>query len=108
MKINYEGRRFRKRGGGDGTVAQYRQDGDLVWAEFGGGRVRRGTVIGVCSPDGVLRLGYTMVFTSGEVITGHTVNTPQWQPDGGLVLREEWERYGEHAAEGVSYLEEVS
>ncbi|HEV2780952.1 MAG TPA: hypothetical protein VGX25_16330 [Actinophytocola sp.] len=105
--ISYEGRLFRKAGGGDGTVARYRQDGDLVWADFTGGKVRRGTVTGTCSPDGTLRLAYTMVLDTGEVISGHTVNVPQWQPDGRLVLREEWQRYGEHATSGVSYLEEV-
>jgi hypothetical protein len=32
---------------------------------------------------------------------------PQWNPDGQLVLREEWQRFGEHATSGISYLEEV-
>jgi len=105
--ISYEGRLFRKAGGGDGTVARYRQEDDLVWADFTGGKVRRGTVTGVCSPDGTLRLAYTMVLNTGEVISGHTVNVPQRQSDGRLVLREEWQRYGEHASSGVSYLEEV-
>jgi hypothetical protein len=107
MTINYDGRRFRKAGGGDGTEARYHQDGDLVWADFTGGKVRRGTVTGTCGPDGTIRLAYTMVLTTGEVIAGHTVNVPRQEPDGRLVLREEWQRYGEHAATGVSYLEEV-
>jgi hypothetical protein len=106
--INYDGRRFRLAGGGDGTVAHYQQNDDLVWAEFEGGKVRRGTVTGTCGPDGTLRLAYTMVLTSGEVIAGSTVNTPERQPDGRLILREEWERYGGNAARGISYLEEVT
>lgn len=107
MSIHYDGRRFRALGGGDGTYAEYRQQGDLVWAEFEGGHVLRGTVTGTCDAGGVLRLAYTMVLASGEVIAGHSTNTPQWH-GGTLVLREVWERYGEHAATGVSYLEEVS
>ncbi|MGW5049583.1 hypothetical protein [Actinokineospora sp. NPDC004072] len=105
--INYDGRRFRKAGGGDGTEARYHQDGDLVWAEFTGGAVRRGSVTGRCDPDGTLRLAYTMVLAGGEIIAGSTVNTPTRDPRGLLVLREEWERFGDHAASGVSYLEEV-
>lgn len=105
--IDYEGRRFQKADGGDGTVAVYRQDGDLVWAEFAGGKVRRGTLTGTCSPEGTLRLAYTMVLDTGEVIAGHTESVPQWRPDGRLALREQWQRYGKHAASGVSYLEEV-
>jgi hypothetical protein len=107
MTIDYEGRLFQRAGGGDGTVARYRQDGDLVWADFTGGTVRRGAVIGRCGPDGTLRLAYAMVLATGEVISGHTVNIPQWCADGQLVLREEWERFGKHAETGVSYLEEV-
>ena len=105
--ISYEGKVFRKAGGGDGTFARYRQDGDLVWADFTGGKVRRGTVTGTCAPDGTLKLAYTMVLETGEVISGQTVNVPEWQPDGRVVLREEWQRFGENAASGVSYLEEV-
>ena len=105
--ISYEGKVFRKAGGGDGTFARYRQDGDLVWADFTGGKVRRGTVTGTCAPDGTLKLAYTMVLETGEVISGQTVNVPEWQPDGRVVLREEWQRFGEHSSSGVSYLEEV-
>ncbi len=105
--INYDGRRFRKAGGGDGTVACYRQDGDLVWADIAGGQVRGGKLVGTCGPDGTLQLAYAMVHGSGEVISGHTVNTPQPDADGRLVLSEEWERYGHNAATGISYLEEV-
>ncbi|KLL10341.1 MULTISPECIES: hypothetical protein [Protofrankia] len=108
MTINYDGRLFRRAGGGDGTVARYHQDGDLVWADFAGGQVRRGAIIGTCGPEGTLRLSYTMALVDGRVISGHTVNTPQRDDGGRLVLREEWERYGAHAEAGVSYLEEVS
>ncbi|MFI5063122.1 MAG: hypothetical protein ACHP9Z_03960 [Streptosporangiales bacterium] len=107
MTINYDGRAFRKPDSNDDTVARYRQDGDLVWADFTGRDVRRGAVTGLCEPGGILRLAYTMVLATGEVISGRTVNTPERMADGRLMLREEWERYGEHAATGISYLEEV-
>lgn len=106
MSINYDGRRFRALHSDDETWADYHQSGDLVWAVFEGGHVRRGTVIGVCDDAGVLHLAYAMVLTTGEVIAGHSTNTPQ-QQDGTLVLREVWQRYGEHAATGVSYLQEI-
>jgi hypothetical protein len=107
MTINYEGRLFQRAGGGDGTVARYRQAGDLVWADFTGGKVRRGTITGTCDTNGTLRLAYVMALVTGEVISGHTVNIPERHADGRLVLREEWERFGEHAETGISYLEEV-
>jgi hypothetical protein len=106
MSINYDGRRFRALGGGDGICAEYRQHGNVVWAMFEGGHVRRGSVTGTCDERGVLQLAYTLVLATGEVIAGHSTNTPL-RLDGRLVLREVWQRYGEHAASGVSYLEEI-
>lgn len=106
--ISYDDRIFRKAGGGDGTFARYRQQGDLVWADFAGGNVRRGTITGTCAADGTLTLAYTMVTLSGEIVAGRTVSTPDWQPDGRVMLREEWQRYGDNGSRGVSYLEEVT
>ncbi|WP_225729356.1 MULTISPECIES: hypothetical protein [unclassified Nocardia] len=105
--INYDGRRFRNPADDDGVIARYHQRGDLVWAYFAGGPVRRGTATGVCERDGVLRLAYTMVLADGAVIAGHTRTTPEHTEHGVLRLREEWERYGSDSAAGVSYLEEV-
>lgn len=106
--IDYDGRRFRKEGSDGTAIAVYRQEGDVVWAEVSGGEVLRGSVMGRRDPNGTLRLGYTIVLDTGEVICGHTVNTPEITGDGRLRLREVWERYGAHAATGLSYLEEVS
>lgn len=108
MSINYDGRRFRRVGIPDGVVASYQQDGDLVWADFSGGHVLRGTLCGLRDSRDALNFAYTMVLATGEVISGHCVNTPQLRDDGSLMLREQWERYGVHAASGVDYLEEVS
>ena len=104
--IDYDGRKFRKPGAE--AVAVYRQEDDVVWAEFAGGEVRRGALTGTQRENGDLHLGYTLVLATGEVICGHTVNTPEVAEDGHLRLREVWERYGPHAATGVSYLDEVS
>ncbi|GAA1163292.1 hypothetical protein F4556_000392 [Kitasatospora gansuensis] len=108
MRIDYDGRQFRKLESTDGVVAVYHQRDDLVWADFAGGPVRKGSVNGTVSEDGTLRLAYTMVLAGGEVIAGHSTNTPEEGADGELLLREEWERYGPHAETGVSYLSEVT
>ncbi|MFI5775961.1 hypothetical protein [Nocardia sp. NPDC051570] len=105
--INYEGRRFRNPEADDGVIARYHQSGDLVWAHFSGGKVRRGSVNGVVDTAGVLSLVYTMVLADNEIITGFTRTTPEQTSEGGLRLREEWERYGPNGSIGVSYLEEV-
>ncbi|MCW7944271.1 hypothetical protein AAW14_19905 [Streptomyces hygroscopicus] len=108
--INYDGKRFRKvlaDPAGDAPAALYRQQGDLVWAEFAGGDVRRGSLAGTRDADGVISFSYSMVLDDGRVISGHSVNTPEVLPDGRIRLHERWERFGAHADNGVSYLEEV-
>ncbi len=104
--IDYNGRRFRKPDGDVDTVAVYHQQDDLVWGEVAGGAVRRGWTAGTRLPDGTLSMGYTIVFASGEVVCGHTVNTPELTADGRVRLHEVWERYGPHAATGTSCIEE--
>jgi peptide/nickel transport system substrate-binding protein len=106
--IDYDGRLFRAVGHGpDAPVALYRQDGDLLWAEFAGGDVRRGSLSGLRSANGTLEFAYTMVLTAGEVISGHCRSTPEVLADGRIRLHERWERFGPHANHGVSELEEV-
>ena len=108
VRIDYDGRRFRpaEHDAAD-RVAVYRQDGDLLWGEFTGGRARRGSLAGTCGPDGTLDFAYCMVLDTGEVISGHCTSIPHILDDGRIQLDETWERYGEHASAGVSRLHEI-
>jgi hypothetical protein len=104
---SYDGRRFRPEDA-DEPVVTYRQDGDLLWAEIPAGRgVRRGSLAGRCRPDGAFDYAYCVVLDDGAVVAGRSHSTPIRRRGGGVRIREEWERYGPHAATGVSYLEEV-
>ena len=111
--MDYDGRMFRPVAtSGPGAsaelpTARYRQDGDLMWAEFGGGEVRKGSIAGTCTPDGALHFGYCMVLANGEVILGRCHSVPELLADGRIRLTERWERYPPHAASGISYLEEI-
>jgi hypothetical protein len=107
--VSYDGRRFQVGGQGTADVpqARYHQDGNVVWGEFAGGRVRRGSLAGTCSPDGTLDFAYCMVYDNGEIVSGRCRSTPRLLDDGRIRLSEEWERYAPQADRGVSYLEEV-
>lgn len=106
--VNYDGRRFRAVADGSAaSLAHYHQQGDLVWAEFSGGGVRRGMLVGRCGRDGVIDFGYSMVADTGELVSGRCHSLPELMPDGRIRLTEHWERFPPHAAAGVSCLEEV-
>jgi hypothetical protein len=108
--IDYDGRRFINpdaETGADSPVAVYHQRGDLVWADFDGGEVVRGSLTGVCDPDGTIRFAYSMVLTGGRLVSGQSVNVPQILDDGRIRLHERWQRFGDGATSGESRIEEL-
>lgn len=113
-RIDYDGRRFHhpvdaQLGGGTAAekpVGHYHQDGDLVWAEFSGGAVRLGRLVGGCRPDGVIDAAYCMLTTGGETVAGACVSTPTVLPDGRVRLTERWRRLD--GSSGVSHIEETA
>ncbi|MFH7597123.1 hypothetical protein WDV06_18780 [Streptomyces racemochromogenes] len=110
MSIDYDGRRFRNTGyapGESAPIGHYRHEGDLLWAHFDGGPVRRGSLTGRVAADGKLEFTYTMVLDDGEVVAGRCWSTPEFLADGRIRLNERWERYGAGASSGESALEEV-
>lgn len=109
MLINYDGRRFSPVTGQPGPrpVAHYHQRGEVIWAEFGGGDVRRGSLSGTATADGELYFGYCMTRAGGQVIAGLCRSVPHLLPDGRVRLTEYWERFGPAADRGVSVLEEL-
>jgi hypothetical protein len=89
----------------NGATGHYHQDGSLVWAEFHGGPVQTGRLVGVCGPDGVITAAYCQVMADGEVIAGTCRSTPDTLPDGRLRLTERWRRAD--GSQGISRIEEL-
>jgi hypothetical protein len=106
---DYDDRRFSPVSDRPGPrpVAHYHQDGDLVWGEFSGGDVRRGTLAGTSDPGGEVRFAYCMVLGDGAIVTGLCRSVPQVLADGRIRFTEHWERFTPEASSGVSWLEEL-
>jgi hypothetical protein len=111
-EISYDGRVFHSSAAetagqdGSGVIGHYHQDGDVVWAEFAGGRVVRGSLTGRSDPDGVLHLAYCQLLDDGSVMSGRCTSHPTVFADGRIRLEEHWQRFGEHAGTGISVIEE--
>lgn len=110
--VAYEGRVFRAVSNsvsgevsGD-TVFWYRQEGDVVWAEYSGGDVIKGFLVGTAAPDGRLEFSYQHVNRNKAVRIGACSTVPEVLPDGRLRLHEEWRWLNGGCESGRSVLEE--
>ena len=110
--INYDGRRFRSvANSGNGEVSgdttfNYRQNGDLVWAEYAGGGIVFGSLIAKADPDGVLDMRYQHLNSAGELMTGVCRSVPETLPDGRIRLHETWQWTSGDRSKGESIVEE--
>lgn len=106
-----DGRRFRAVadtvGGEVGTLTEFtyhERDGE-IWAEYAGGTIRRGSLVGVRDGDEI-EFRYAQLNTAGETSTGHCVSVLRLLPDGRLRLEETWE-WESRPGSGTSAVEEV-
>jgi hypothetical protein len=108
--VNYDGRRFSSSAaetaaGGLTPVGHYHQSGDLVWAEFSGGAVRTGRLVGSCGPDGVIEAAYVQLLDGGDLAAGRMTSRPHLLPDGRIRLEERWRR--DDGSAGTSWIEQI-
>jgi catechol 2,3-dioxygenase-like lactoylglutathione lyase family enzyme len=113
--MSLQGRRFSAtRAGGDGlsagvpagTIFDYGQDSDLVWARYSGGDIRLGHLVGIRQGD-ALDARYAQLTVSGQTASGHCVSTLVPLPDGRLSLQKRWEPDG-NGGTAENLLEEVA
>ncbi len=108
--INYDGRSFvPKRNSENGevsgrTVFTYHQDGALLWAEYSGGDIVKGTLVGTVSQDGVLDFVYQHMNREMNLRTGKCHSVPTVTENGKVELSEEWEWTNGDFSKGSSLL----
>lgn len=81
----------------------------IVWAEYSGGSIIRGTLIATVAQDGsnVLDMRYHHVNDKGELMTGQCKSTPEVLGDGRLRMHEKWKWTSGGQGEGESVIEQV-
>lgn len=103
---DYDGRIFRPIGNPPGApTGRYHQSGSLIWAEFGGGRLYFGRLVGTCDSTGTITATYCQLATDGSVTGGQLTSVPGRTPEGTLTLTEHWHRLD--GSTGISTIEEV-
>jgi hypothetical protein len=108
-QVGVDGRWFAAPGrvaGPDTTVGQYHETPELVWAEYAGGDVVAGRIVGRRLDDGTLDLAYGHLHRDGTVVAGRVHSVPTALPDGRTRIEEHWRRLD--GGSGVSVIEELA
>ncbi|MFF9766491.1 hypothetical protein ACF1GT_07750 [Streptomyces sp. NPDC014636] len=85
--------------------AYHERDGE-IWAEYAGGDVVRGHLVGTREGDR-LDFRYVQLRTDGTTASGHCVSTVVELPDGRVRLEETWE-WESRPGSGTSVVEQVT
>ena len=110
--IHYDQKVFRSSSNTDNgdvdteTLFYYHQQGDIVWAEYAGGSVVRGSLIAKADSRGVLDMRYHHLNRNGELMTGVCRSVPELLPDGRIRLHESWQWTSGDGSSGQSVVEE--
>ncbi|MFE5187820.1 hypothetical protein [Streptomyces sp. NPDC056628] len=90
---------------GTRTRFTYHEQDGVVWAEYGGGDVVRGHLVGTRDGDR-LDFRYVQLKRDGTTSSGHCVSTVGELPDGRVRLTETWE-WESQPGSGTSVVEQV-
>lgn len=73
------------------TVFHYTQTGQILTAEYAGGQIQQGHLIGLVDELGNIDMRYHQVNVNDELMTGTCQSTPEILPNGKIRLHEKWE-----------------
>ena len=95
--MDYDGRKFvPKMNSENGEVSEqtlflYHQNGSLLWAEYSGGDILKGSLKGSVSDNGELDFVYHHMNRDMKVKTGKCHSVPTVMENGKIKLSEQWE-----------------
>lgn len=89
------------------TVFVYKQSGNILTAEYQGGRILTGQLIGLVDEAGCIDMRYQQVNANGEIMTGICRSVPEILPNGKIRLHERWQWTSGDCSAGESIVEEV-
>ncbi|HMP31868.1 MAG TPA: hypothetical protein PKD85_19855, partial [Saprospiraceae bacterium] len=84
------------------TIFHYHQEGDIVWAEYKGGKIRLGMLIGLVNQEGQIHMRYQQINEHNQMMTGICISSPELLQDGRIRLHEEWQWTSGDFSKGLS------
>ncbi|MBE0655660.1 MAG: n-acetylglutamate synthase [Bacteroidales bacterium] len=112
MNVSLNGKNFRpvfnKNGEvSDETIFHYHQEGKIIWAEYSGGRISKGFLIGRWESSTSIKLVYQHLNCNNEILTGECRTQVTINNSGKIVLTENWKWTCKDYSAGESTLVEI-
>jgi hypothetical protein len=73
------------------TTFHYYQKENYIWAEYSGGIIIKGFLVGYIDENGILHFTYEHINNEKIIRTGKCESTPRMSKDGKIELLEKWE-----------------
>lgn len=111
-RINYNGKIFIPQRNtengevGEETIFHYFQENDLFWAEYSGGNVLKGHMVGTVDENGELDFYYQHLNIDRQIRIGKCHNIPCILENGKIALQEKWQWLNGDLSSGESVVVE--
>lgn len=92
---------------GDDTVFYYSQKDNIISAEYNGGEIIKGNLIGKQLEDGRFDFVYHHINTNGDLKIGKCLSSATLVENGKVKLLEEWQWLSDDLSSGTSELLEI-
>ncbi len=113
MKIDLNKRKFRAQSNSDNgevsedTIFYYKQIGDIISADYQGGDIVKGNLIGKLVDNEHLNFVYHHININREIMTGVCHSYPEILDSGKMILKEYWQWTCKDNSKGESILIEL-
>lgn len=91
----------------DNTIFHYHQQERTIWAEYEGGEIEKGFLIGTVKEEGKLEFTYQHLNKQGEMKLGNCTSYPHILSNGKLEMYESWQWMSGDQSKGISILREL-
>jgi hypothetical protein len=89
------------------TIFHYHQNKEIIWAEYCGGIIRNGFLLGIARENGTIEFNYEHINIKNEMRTGKCISTPKIIEDERIELMEKWEWTNGNKSSGESRIIEL-
>ena len=89
------------------TLFHYKQVGTILTAEYSGGKIKQGHLIGLVDQLGTIEMRYHQINDKNELMTGICISKPEILENGKIRLHENWEWTSGDKSKGTSIIEEL-